>query len=232
MNNIVPELYQLAYSKYQQKGQDLINQYGLLSDKEAQDYGRYQDDVSRHNSDLALLASQLETARDRDYSRYLGDREAALDAYNADLDYSASIAKINADLAKAELEAAGDSEKTMLWNYSKTQDDNGNYVYYGENGKKQAIPIGVNPYNGEINPDILDSKGNVDKTKLFSKGEGDETVYSNTYQPNNVKGQPLKKTGQKVMYNGREQNLWQTPDGKLWRWDGTKNKYDEIELVD
>lgn len=232
MNNIVPELYQLAYSKYQQKGQDLINQYGLLSDKEAQDYGRYQDDVSRYNSDLALLASQLETARDRDYSRYLGDREAALDAYNADLDYSASIAKINADLAKAELEAAGDSEKTMLWNYSKTQDDNGNYVYYGENGKKQAIPIGVNPYNGEINPDILDSKGNVDKTKLFSKGEGDETVYSNTYQPNNVKGQPLKKTGQKVMYNGREQNLWQTPDGKLWRWDGTKNKYDEIELVD
>ena len=229
LNDMVPSLYQLAREQYDRKGQDLLDLYSLYSDREAQDYARHRDRVSDHYSELGYLQNKYDAERSFDYGKHT---DAQSYAYNADLDYSASIAKINADLAKAELEAAGDGEKTMLWNYSKTQDDNGNYVYYGENGKKQAIPIGVNPYNGEINPDILDSKGNVDKTKLFSKGEGDETVYSNTYQPNNVKGQPLKKTGQKVMYNGREQNLWQTPDGKLWRWDGTKNKYDEIELVD
>lgn len=211
MNNIVPELYQLAYSKYQQKGQDLINQYGLLSDKEAQDYGRYQDDVSRYNSDLALLASQLETARDRDYSRYLGDREAALDAYNADLDYSASIAKINADLAKAELEAAGDST-VKLWNYSGIDEDSGKAVYYDADGKKKTVEVGLNPYTGTKNSDAKYG------------------VFDNGYQPNNVGGSKLSKSGLTDEMNGRTQSIWLDEDGMAWIWDGTKNRYEEYTV--
>lgn len=46
LNDVIPELYQLAYSKYQQEGQDLLNQYTLLADRDAQGYSRYRDTVS------------------------------------------------------------------------------------------------------------------------------------------------------------------------------------------
>ena len=32
LNDIVPELYQMAYDKYNQEGQDMYNQYSMLSD--------------------------------------------------------------------------------------------------------------------------------------------------------------------------------------------------------
>lgn len=46
LNDVIPELYQLAYSKYQQEGQDLLNQYSLLADRDAQGYRRYRDTVA------------------------------------------------------------------------------------------------------------------------------------------------------------------------------------------
>lgn len=46
LNDVIPELYQLAYSKYQQEGQDLLNQYSLLADRDAQGYSRYRDTVA------------------------------------------------------------------------------------------------------------------------------------------------------------------------------------------
>ena len=46
LNDIVPELYQLALDQYNREGQELYNQYGMLSDRENLDYGRYRDTVS------------------------------------------------------------------------------------------------------------------------------------------------------------------------------------------
>lgn len=211
LNDMVPSLYQMAREQYDRKGQDLLDLYALYSDREAQDYGRYQDAVSRYNSDLALLASQLETARDRDYSRYLGDREAALDAYNADLDYSASIAKINADLEKAELEAAGD-RAVKLWNYSGIDEDSGKAVYYDADGKKKTVEVGLNPYTGTKNSDAKYG------------------VFDNGYQPNNVGGSKLSKSGLTDEMNGRTQAIWLDEDGMAWIWDGTRNRYEEYTV--
>lgn len=46
LNDKIPELYQMALSKYQMEGQDMYDQYSLLAGKEEQDYGRYQDKLS------------------------------------------------------------------------------------------------------------------------------------------------------------------------------------------
>ena len=46
LNDRVPELYQLALSQYNQEGEDLYNQYGLLNDVDDRDYTRYMDDVN------------------------------------------------------------------------------------------------------------------------------------------------------------------------------------------
>ena len=74
LNNIVPELYQMALDKYQMEGQDLYNQYGLIADKDSQDYGRYRDQVSDWNAETNRLQNQYNTERDFDYGKYADDR--------------------------------------------------------------------------------------------------------------------------------------------------------------
>lgn len=54
LNDRVPELYQMALNQYLREGDDLRSDYGLLLDRDNQDYGRYQDAA-------ALAKSQVET---------------------------------------------------------------------------------------------------------------------------------------------------------------------------
>ena len=51
LNDVIPELYQLAYSKYKQEGQDMLNAMGLLEGDRAFDYGMYTDEYGRLVSD-------------------------------------------------------------------------------------------------------------------------------------------------------------------------------------
>jgi hypothetical protein len=89
--------------------------------------------------------------------------------------------------------------------FSRT-DENGNAVWYID-GKEVIRQPGANPYTGAVNPDVKNG------------------TFSNGYQPNNIGGQKLSKSGITDTINGVSQNVWKTPDGKLWIWDGTQNKY-------
>lgn len=73
LNDKVPELYQLALQKYQQDGNDLMNQYGLLADRENTDYGRYRDQMSDYNSNLERLYNIYNNERSYDYGAYRDD---------------------------------------------------------------------------------------------------------------------------------------------------------------
>ena len=73
LNDKVPELYQLALQKYQQDGNDLMNQYGLLADRENTDYGRYRDQMSDYNSNLERLYNIYNNERNYDYGAYRDD---------------------------------------------------------------------------------------------------------------------------------------------------------------
>ena len=64
LNDRVPELYQLALDKYNQEGQELYNRYGLLSDRENTEYGRYRD-------------SKSDAIAERDYYTNLANNERA-----------------------------------------------------------------------------------------------------------------------------------------------------------
>ena len=75
LNDKVPELYQLALDKYNREGDELYNQYGLLSDRESIDYGRYRDTVSDYNTERGYLTDQYNTERDFDYGKYADKRD-------------------------------------------------------------------------------------------------------------------------------------------------------------
>ena len=70
LNDKVPELYQLALDQYNQEGENLLNQYGLLSDRENTDYGRYRDTVSDWKDDRGFYSDELYRAEQTDYGKY------------------------------------------------------------------------------------------------------------------------------------------------------------------
>jgi hypothetical protein len=47
LNDVIPELYQMAYDRYQQEGQDLYNQYGLLQSDYERAYGEHTDEYNQ-----------------------------------------------------------------------------------------------------------------------------------------------------------------------------------------
>ena len=75
LNDKVPELYQLALDQYNREGEDLYNQYGMLTDREATEYGRYRDQVSDYNTERDYLTGRFDTERGFDYQDYRNNIE-------------------------------------------------------------------------------------------------------------------------------------------------------------
>lgn len=88
LNEVVPELYGMARDQYNQEGQELYNQYGLLSDQENQDYGRYMDSYNQWASERDHLQSVYSDERSFDYSKFNNDRNFAYGQYSDDKNYA------------------------------------------------------------------------------------------------------------------------------------------------
>lgn len=96
-------------------------------------------------------------------------------------------------------------EEFTPYQYAYTNEDGQTVFTYG--GKEVKVQTGLNPYTRTKNPDAKNG------------------TFANGYQPNNVNGKKLSKTGQTDVVNGVTQNVWKTPDGTKYIWDGTKNAY-------
>ena len=74
LNEVVPELYGMALDKYNAEGQEMYNQYGLLSDAESQDYARYMDGYNQWLAERDYATGRYDTERGFDYGKYIDDR--------------------------------------------------------------------------------------------------------------------------------------------------------------
>ena len=77
LNDIVPELYQMAFDRYNQEGQELYNKYGMLSDDKNTEYGIWSDGYNRLLGDRDYYSAEADSAFDKDYSKYVSDRALA-----------------------------------------------------------------------------------------------------------------------------------------------------------
>lgn len=84
LNEVVPELYGMARDQYNAEGQELYNQYGLLTDQESQDYGRYQDAYNQWAGERDYLQGVYNDERSLDYSKYADDRNFDYGKYSDD----------------------------------------------------------------------------------------------------------------------------------------------------
>lgn len=79
LNEVVPELYGMAYDRYRQEGQDLLNQYNMLGDMRDTEYNRYLNELTQYWNNVNYYKSLLDDAYNQGYT-------ANRDAYNMYID--------------------------------------------------------------------------------------------------------------------------------------------------
>ena len=95
LNNVIPELYQEAYNRYQDEGTNLETQLGILQQQDQTEYGRHRDDVSDYKDFLNYYNTKYQNERDFDYNQFLQE----WDEWNTNRNYGYTKDKDNRDYA-------------------------------------------------------------------------------------------------------------------------------------
>ncbi len=74
LNDIVPELYQMAYDRYNQEGQDLYNKYAMISDAMNTEYGMWVDKGNNLLADLNYATGRADTEYGKEYGQWSDNR--------------------------------------------------------------------------------------------------------------------------------------------------------------
>lgn len=77
LNDKVPELYQQAYDRYQQEGDDLYEKFSMASDLYGKEYAQHRDNVTDWQTDRDYASGMYQSERDFDYN----DFQTMLDFY-------------------------------------------------------------------------------------------------------------------------------------------------------
>lgn len=106
LNDVVPELYQLALERYNMEGDDLKTQYSLLADQYQQEYGQYRDKLSDWQTDRSFLSGRYDSERNLDYGMWGDARDFAYQDYRNGIadeqwrkQYQESIRQFNEQMA-------------------------------------------------------------------------------------------------------------------------------------
>lgn len=87
LNDIIPDLYQMAYSKYNQEGQDLLNAISMLKGERDFAYGQHNDKYTKLAADRGYWADMYNNLYTRDYTQYSSDREFEQTQHNTEEGY-------------------------------------------------------------------------------------------------------------------------------------------------
>ena len=145
LNNVVPELYNLALNKYNMEGQQLKDQFDMLNQLYNSEYGEHRDTVSDYNTKLDRLANDYYNLSQIAHSDFNADREyytnLANTRYNreygewydqTDLDFAIDQQQEKAAQAAAQTEATYRAA-------GYTKDKDGNWVAPAAKGEKYFL---------------------------------------------------------------------------------------------
>ena len=161
LNDIVPELYQMALDKYDREGQDLYNQYAMLGDAEDKDYGRYRDEVADFMTERDYLTGRYDSERELDYSKYVDDRNFEYGKYADDKSYAYNEHRnaIEDALRREEFDYQKERDRISDEQWQKLYDaehgTNGTVVDDTQGGNKGSIPGGGYYDNGSLDSEQI-----------------------------------------------------------------------------
>ena len=141
LNNVIPELYQLALNQHNQEEQALYDQASLLAGMENQDYGRYRDNVSDYYTELNRLTEDARYKAEDEYSKWADDRNFSYGQFSDDraYDYQVGRDKVADEQWQAQFdEAKRQYDEQMALSKSKSSGGgDGGGSYDAEAAKKQ-----------------------------------------------------------------------------------------------
>lgn len=146
-NDMLPQFYQMALDRYNADGNALLQQYGMVADREDSDYSRYVDQVNRYYSELDRLQGAYDSERDYDYSRFQNDQA---------FDYGMYTDEQNRQY-QAERDSVEDSRWDEQWQYQQERDKIDDQRYAQDVAKSQVdylISIGA-----EVPDSLLEASG-------------------------------------------------------------------------
>lgn len=190
LNDKVPELYQLALSKYTQEGQNLKDQISILDSMSEQEYSHYRDTVSDYYNDAQLLADRTDTLYDREYSAW-GDKvgmdynihtdkqtagyQEKSDAYDKAMTFIGS--GVMPDAETLEMAGLSSAEAQVLVNAVKEQAASGGSGGKGngyDNGgqttsdiKKMQAALGISA-DGKWGPQSVEASGGLTADEAYT----------------------------------------------------------------
>ncbi len=97
LNDVVPELYQMAYNKYVQEGQDMKDVYSMLNNAYNTEYGEHRDKVADWTNEQNRLDQNAYNEASMDWTKFSDDRNYYNSRYNTALDWATNDA--NTDYA-------------------------------------------------------------------------------------------------------------------------------------
>ena len=227
--NALKTQLELSLQGFQYKNDLLQTQINMQRDIDKDYYNRWQnvlsqmntenalkEDVRQYNETMAENRRQYEEQlaykkeQDRLNMEYQKERDRVSDSHwqqEYNLSAASTYSKISENSSKTKYANGVLEYGTLVDSYG---DGNGNTIYTDSYGNTYKMKNGYNPYTGTRNKDVKNG------------------TFSNGYQPNNVNGYELSKTGVTATINGQTQNIWKTKNSnkiEYYAWDGTTNKY-------
>jgi hypothetical protein len=151
----------MALDQYNREGQEMYNQYGLLSDQEQQDYGRYRDSYADWLAERDYATGRYDSERNFDYGKYVDDRNFGYQVHT--------------------------DEQDRAWNEYVTAIQNAQW----ETSRQDKLSSESKAYARDEVMAVLESGGTVSDAQLAAAGMSRETAdaLSNAYKnaENNLK---------------------------------------------
>lgn len=177
------------------------------------------------------IASQYESSRQNTLSQNLNKLTAEEQSTLNDLETAKTEAQTtyNNDLASQYADIEANYIQNLLDNKQQEFENQLSLKSLNSGSSRSSgSSISLSDDNYEVNTAYY--QGNLNSDAQYG-------TFSNGYQPNNVGGKKLSKTGNTVTFNTQTlsgqnqtvtQNIWQTSDGTKYYWDGRYNKYIKI----
>ena len=80
LNEVVPELYGMAYDQYLQEGDDLYQQYAMTGDMADTEYGRYLDSLNQYWQNVEHLTDRADTEYSKGYNNWYNSFQMGTEA--------------------------------------------------------------------------------------------------------------------------------------------------------
>jgi len=179
LNDVIPELYGMAYDQYQDETNSLYQQYSMLNELNETEYNKYMDSYNKWLTEREYAQNNADTAYNRGYSQwqqllnqYNTDREYQLTKENADREYQLALQQFEYNKQKAAAQAAAQAAAAQAAAYTYDTSSNGSSSIYrtdswnssdgghsGVSGKWGTTNSSWTTYNSDDNLSFVQANG-------------------------------------------------------------------------